>query len=414
MARDVFISYSSKDKTAADAVCAALECCGVSCWIAPRDILAGEGYAASLLKGLSTSTILVLVYSANSNRSPQVLREVERAVSKGLPIVPLRIEDARMSGDMEYFISSQHWLDALTPPLEAHLDRLCDNVKVLLSRQAEDERAAGPESASESESASCRLPAADIEEPHAEAAGQAASARRGRWIGAVAVLAAIAVVLGVTVVRSRSAAARSASSATGPAAPGSFLNVNNELLSAAANGDTVAATRLLGQGADVEAKNNQGDSPLLLAARSQKAEMASLLIAKGAGLEDKNNQGDTPLIAACTAGSTALTQLLVEKGAQINAQDDVGATPLMYAALAGNTAILDLLLAKGAAINAADDNGKTPLMYAASAGSVDAVKLMLAKNASPAAKDHNGKTALDYAKEWHRPDAVGLLEHRKS
>jgi ankyrin repeat protein len=411
MARDVFISYSSKDKTVADAVCAALESSGVSCWIAPRDILAGEGYAASLLNGLSTSTILVLVYSANSNRSPQVLREVERAVSKGLPIVPLRIEDAPMSSDMEYFISSQHWLDALTPPLEPHLDRLCDSVKVLLSRQVEDERAAGPESASESESASGSLPAAELEEPHAESA---ASGRRGRWIGALAVLAAIAIVLGVAVVRSRSASARPASGATSSAVPGSFLNVNNELLSAAANGDTIAAARLLGQGADVEAKNNQGDSPLLLAARSQKAEVANLLIAKGAGLEDKNDQGDTPLIAACTVGSTALTQLLVEKGADINARDDVGATPLMYAALAGNTTILDLLLAKGAAMNAADDNGKTPLMYAASAGSVDAVKRMLAKSASPAAKDHNGKTALNYAEEWHRQDVVDLLKHRKS
>lgn len=410
MARDVFISYSSKDKTVADAVCAALESSGVSCWMAPRDILAGEGYAASLLKGLSTSTILVLIYSANSNRSPQVLREVERAVSKGLPIVPLRIENTPMSSDMEYFISSQHWLDALTPPLEPHLDRLCDNVKVLLSRQIEEERTAGTESASGSE------PEVEAEEPRAEGAGEApgprASGRRGRWIAAAVVFTVVAVVFCFTAFRSRSASARTASSDAGSAASGTFLNVNNELLSAAANGDTAAATRLLGQGADVEAKNNQGDSPLLLAARAQKEEMADLLIAKGASLEDKNNQGDTPLIAACTVGSTGLTRLLVAKGSDFNARDDVGATPLMYAALAGNTAILDLLLAKGAAMNAADDNGKTPLMYAASAGSANAVKLLLAKNASPTVKDHNGKTALDYAKEWHRPDVVSLLDHR--
>jgi TIR domain/Ankyrin repeats (3 copies) len=415
MARDVFISYSSNDKTVADAVCSVLESGGIECWIAPRNILAGEGYAASLLNALSTSRILVLVYSGSSNRSPQVLREVERAVSKGLPIVPFRIEDVPMSSAMEYFISSQHWLDALTPPLESHLDRLREDVKVLLSRQVQDGSVALPESASAS--GSRRSNESSLEEPRLEALSQAApghAASRGtRWWIVAGVVVAIAVVLSVTLIRSRLASPMSGSAATNPAAPAAFINVNNQLLNASGGGDTAAVTRLLSQGADVEARNNQGDSPLLMAARSKKLDAAKLLIARGANLEDKDNQGDTPLIAACTVGSPELAQLLVDKGADINARDEIGATPLMYASLAGNTAIIELLLAKGANINSADDNGKTPMMYAASAGSVDAVQLMLKKNASPAAKDHNGKTALNYAEQWKHPDVVQLLEHRR-
>ena len=75
----------------------------------------------------------VLVFSANANASPQVMREVERAVAKGLPVIPFRIEDIPPSKSMEYFISAPHWLDALTPPLEGHLQTLSDSIHALLA-----------------------------------------------------------------------------------------------------------------------------------------------------------------------------------------------------------------------------------------------------------------------------------------
>ncbi len=75
---------------------------------------------------------MVLVFSSNSNVSQQVLNEVERAVSKGIVIIPFRIEDTPLSKAMEYFISSKHWLDAHTPPLEAHLGKLTYTVSGIL------------------------------------------------------------------------------------------------------------------------------------------------------------------------------------------------------------------------------------------------------------------------------------------
>jgi hypothetical protein len=130
---DVFVCHSSEDKAVADAVVATLEHGGVRCWIAPRDVTPGASWAVDILRGIRDATVVVFVLSSHSNASPHVSRELERAVSEGLVVLPLRIEDVLPSAEIEYFISSAHWLDAMTPPLQAHLDRLLDTVRFLLA-----------------------------------------------------------------------------------------------------------------------------------------------------------------------------------------------------------------------------------------------------------------------------------------
>jgi WD40 repeat protein len=134
MTHDVFISYSHHDKSAADAVCAKLEQHGIRCWIAPRDVEPGTEWAGSIIHAISKSKIMVLVFSNSANNSPQIRKEVERAVNKGVIVVPLRIEDVVPTDSLEYFMSNVHWLDALTPPLEKHLDHLAGTVKIMLDR----------------------------------------------------------------------------------------------------------------------------------------------------------------------------------------------------------------------------------------------------------------------------------------
>jgi TIR domain len=156
MAHDVFISYSSVDKTIADAVCAKLEEKKIRCWIAPRDVIPGAAYAGEIVEAINQSDLLVLILSSHSNTSGQVLREVERAVSKSLPILPFRIEQVELSQSLEYFLSTPHWLDAITPPVEKHLNHLVGTVEVLLARSAknlapqlpdsDDEQVSWPES----------------------------------------------------------------------------------------------------------------------------------------------------------------------------------------------------------------------------------------------------------------------------
>ena len=138
MSHQLFISYAHQDKVYADAVCHHLEAGGIRCWIAPRDISPSKDWAEEIIDAIGSTSIMVLIFSSNSNNSPQVRREIERAVHKGVNILPFRIEDVRPSKSMEYFISTQHWLDALTKPLEKHLDKLLGCVSALVVGQNSD------------------------------------------------------------------------------------------------------------------------------------------------------------------------------------------------------------------------------------------------------------------------------------
>jgi WD40 repeat protein len=132
---DVFISYSSQDKPTADAACAALESANIRCWIAPRDVTLGRDYGESIIDAIENARVFILILSSNANASGQIKREVERAVSKGLPIIPVRIEDVVPSRTLEYFISSPHWLDAFPPPRERYFAKLIVSVLALLDTE---------------------------------------------------------------------------------------------------------------------------------------------------------------------------------------------------------------------------------------------------------------------------------------
>jgi len=130
--RAVFISYASSDRSAADAVCVALERAGVPCWIAPRDVTPGAFYADSIVQGIDAAKIMVLVLSRDAAASPHVIREVERATSKRCAIATLRIDQTAMPAALEYFLNASHWLDAQATGVGAILPSLIDAVRRLL------------------------------------------------------------------------------------------------------------------------------------------------------------------------------------------------------------------------------------------------------------------------------------------
>ncbi len=132
MSHEVFISYSSMDKEVADLVCAALERSGTGAWIAPRDVMPGKPYGEALIDAINDSKVMVLVLSGHSNHSSQVVREVERAASKGIPIIPFRIADVRLAKSLEYFLSTCHWLDAFGGTVDHHIPRLTEAVNATL------------------------------------------------------------------------------------------------------------------------------------------------------------------------------------------------------------------------------------------------------------------------------------------
>ena len=208
MSYDVFISYASKDKIAADAACAWMEAAGIRCWIAPRDIVPGTSYGEAIIEAIHGLKVMVLVFSSNANASAHIPKEVERAMSSGVAIIPLRIEDVAPGKALDYFIGSVHWLDAMTPPLEKHLDALVETVRKLLPAKEGGQAASPVQTSGEwQRPAPPAPPAPPVMAPAIPGAQKVeavpASSSKAIWIGIAAVVAFAVVILAVVMMRGR-------------------------------------------------------------------------------------------------------------------------------------------------------------------------------------------------------------------
>lgn len=128
-----FICYAVPDRETAQTVCASLERAGILCWMASRDLTPGREKAEQTLEAIYQSSVAILIFSSNANSSPDVKRELQLVLERGLIVVPFRIENVPLSKSLEYFISVPHWQDAFVPPLQPHLERLAYNVATILN-----------------------------------------------------------------------------------------------------------------------------------------------------------------------------------------------------------------------------------------------------------------------------------------
>ena len=127
--RDVFISYASQDAAVANSVVEALEQHSITCWIAPRDVIAGEFYADAIVHAIDASRVLVLILSQHASASPHILREVERASAKHHPVISLRIHQAPLPSGLEYFLNTSQWLDANNGEVTRALPKLIEAIR---------------------------------------------------------------------------------------------------------------------------------------------------------------------------------------------------------------------------------------------------------------------------------------------
>jgi len=205
---------------------------------------------------------------------------------------------------------------------------------------------------------------------------------------------------------------------------------------------------LLDHGAEVNAPDRNGVTPLMLAVHERGfPEIVKFLIEKGAQVDARSNNGSTPLHRAAQASISnryrypllcmtsihpdyrrdieevrqrplEMIQLLLDTGAQVDARDEDGNTPLIVAAKGTDRPeIIQLLIEKGAEVNARNNDGSTALMVAArgagSGGNIpgvtiikstrallggDIIELLLDKGANPQAKDASGMKAIDHAR----------------
>ena len=104
----VFISYEKHDAAIANDLCAYLEKNGHACWIAPRDIVAGENYAGEIIRGVKGSSAFIVICSAHTKDSGHVLNEVSIAFDKKIQIIPYCIEDTALGDNMDYYLAAIH------------------------------------------------------------------------------------------------------------------------------------------------------------------------------------------------------------------------------------------------------------------------------------------------------------------
>jgi len=187
---------------------------------------------------------------------------------------------------------------------------------------------------------------------------------------------------------------------------GREISPDEALRRAAEQGSTARVQRALARGADVNARNRWGGTPLHVAASRGHVAVAELLIARGADVNALDRDNETPLHGAVRNGHPAMTRLLLEQGA-----GDMGApggleatlTPLLFGSPRAD--IMELLIARGANPRAKGHEGNTPLHDAASRGSKDGVQLLLRHGVDPNATNDLGQTPAMLAL-----DADGMID----
>lgn len=133
MEHDVFISYSSKNKNVADAICHVLEGNGIRCWIAPRDIPPGTEYGDMIDKAIIHSKVVVVIFSETAASSQWVKGETNVAFEEQKTIIPFRLDNTPLEGQNRVILNQKHWIDAF-PDYKIKFNDLVEAVAHALGR----------------------------------------------------------------------------------------------------------------------------------------------------------------------------------------------------------------------------------------------------------------------------------------
>ena len=206
MSADIFISFASQDAKTASTICTAIESRGFTCWISTRDILPGENFQSAIVRAIRGAKVLLLVFTANSNRSDEMTKELALASQQKLMVVPLRVENVTPSDAFAYEFATRQWID-----LFADWEQAMNHLGTRLSAALADDR---------SHVDTIVLGKPSLQDPVAKAKLSAARWRRARIVGATTAAVALVGAAGVAMPRlfSKSADTAATPATTAPAA----------------------------------------------------------------------------------------------------------------------------------------------------------------------------------------------------
>lgn len=202
-AKEVFISYSTKDTDVAFALLEILESYGLDCWIAPRNIPKGAQWAEEIDKAIQNAKVFVVIISSHSIESRQVPKEIALAVSACDSIFPFRIDDTGLQGTFRYYLSDYQFTDA-TSDTKQKMTELAEIICSSLGKPIPEQKT---EKEPVSESAPGPAPEAapgPVPEARPKPAANSAApvtpptnSKKPLLIGVIAAAAVIAVILGI-------------------------------------------------------------------------------------------------------------------------------------------------------------------------------------------------------------------------
>ncbi len=184
---------------------------------------------------------------------------------------------------------------------------------------------------------------------------------------------------------------------------------NEEFHEAVDKGDEATTALLLELGAQVDGKDTDGGTPLMIASEYGHSNLVEILLKAGAEVNLADKHGFTSLIEALVNDHAQIVELLLKAGADVNHNSQGNVTPLMFASVKGNLAMAELLIGYGADVNAKNSQGVTPLIIATNNGHKALVELFLASGANVNGQDNFLCSALLFATAKGRPDMICLL-----
>lgn len=190
---------------------------------------------------------------------------------------------------------------------------------------------------------------------------------------------------------------------------------NGELLTAAAAGRPAEVSRLIASGADINARDAQGQTPLLHAVAGNHVAIAKALLAAGADLNAQAANRDTPWLLAGASGRTEIVAAMLPLKPDLSIRNRYGGNALIPACERAHVETVELLLTSGIDLDHVNDLGWTCLLEIVILGDggprhQQVAKLVLDAGANPSLADKDGVTPLAHARQRGQRAVAALIE----